>query len=183
MGDAPLPDSIIQGRKVRCLFSRDAIAQRVAELGQQISADYSGQQLIVVGVLKGAWVFMADLVRHLRVPVRCDFVRISSYGDAQKSSGKVNLLLDVALPVRNEHILIVEDIVDTGTSMPWLVEHLRGKGPASIRICALLNKPARRRSTVNIDYVGFNIDDHFVVGYGIDCAECHRELDYIGYVE
>jgi hypoxanthine phosphoribosyltransferase len=183
MGDAPLSDSIIAGRKVHRLFSREAIAERVAELGRQISHDYSGKEIIVVGVLKGAWVFMADLVRQLRLPVRCDFVRISSYGDGTDSSGKVNLVLDVTLPIRNEHVLIVEDIVDTGTSMPWLVEHLREKGPASIRICCLLNKPARRKSDVKLDYVGFDIDDYFVVGYGIDCAECHRELDYIGYVE
>jgi hypoxanthine phosphoribosyltransferase len=168
--------------EVRCLFSREVIAQRVAELAWQISADYAGKQPLLIGVLKGAWVFMADLVRHLSIPVRCDFVRLSSYGAARETSGSVQLLLDITYPAPGQDILIVEDIVDTGTAMPWLIEHLRRKEPASIRLCALLDKPARRRAPVTIDYVGFTIPDHFVVGYGIDYAERYRELDYVGYI-
>ena len=125
---------------------------------------------------------MADLVRQLNIPVHCDFVRLSSYGAGRDTSGAVQLLLDITYAARGQDILIVEDIVDTGTAMPWLVEHLRRKEPASIRLCALLDKPARRRTPVAIDYVGFAIPDHFVVGYGIDYAERYRELDFVGYL-
>lgn len=167
---------------VRCLLSRQVLAERVQALGRQISGDYAGKQLLVVGVLKGAWVFMADLVRQLTIPVRCDFVMLSSYGAGTQTSGQVRLILDVTQPVRGQDILIVEDIVDTGTAMPWLLEHLRRQEPASIRLCALLDKKVRRRTPVTIDYLGFEIPDHFVVGYGIDWAERYRELDYVGYI-
>jgi hypoxanthine phosphoribosyltransferase len=167
---------------IRCLYSREVLAARVAELARQISADYSGKQPLLVGVLKGAWVFMADLVRHLTIPVRCDFVMLSSYGLAADSSGNVKLLLDLTQSARGADILIVEDIVDTGTASAWLIEHLRRKGPASLRLCSLLDKPVRRQTPVAIDYVGFTIGDQFVVGYGIDHAERYRELDYVGYI-
>lgn len=170
------------GDDVHCLYSRDVIAARVAELPRQISADYAGKQPLLVGVLKGAWVFMADLVRQLTIPVRCDFVMLSSYGLASESSGSVKLLLDVTQPARGADILIIEDIVDTGTASAWLIEHLRRKDPASLRLCSLLDKPARRQTPVAIDYVGFTIGDHFVVGYGIDHAERYRELDYVGHM-
>jgi hypoxanthine phosphoribosyltransferase len=165
-----------------CLFSREVLAERVAALARQISADYAGKQPLVVGVLKGAWVFMADLVRELAIPVHCDFVRLSSYGNRTETSGAVSLLLDISQDPRGQDILIVEDIVDTGTALHWLRAHLRAKQPASIRVCTLLDKPARRRQPVAIDYVGFTIDDHFVVGYGIDHAERYRDLDFVGYI-
>jgi hypoxanthine phosphoribosyltransferase len=169
-------------QELAALISREALAQRVAELGQQISADYGGKSLLVVGVLKGAWVFMADLVRQLRVPVRCDFVLLSSYGLGTQSRGEVTLRLDLTLPVQGQDVLIVEDLVDTGTTIPWLFRHLEQKQPASLRLCALLDKPTRRRVPVTIDYLGFTIPDHFVVGYGIDAAERYRELDHIARV-
>lgn len=167
---------------VHVLLTADEIAARVRALAQQISADYAGQQPLVVGVLKGAWVFMADLVRQLSIPVRCDFVMLSSYGSDTVSSGNVQLRLDLTTPVRGQHILLVEDIIDTGTTIPWLLDHLGKQQPASVKVCALLDKPARRRIPVTIDYVGFTIPDRFVVGYGIDHAQQYRQLPYVAYL-
>jgi hypoxanthine phosphoribosyltransferase len=170
------------GLEVPCLFAAEQIAHRIGELARQISADHAGKELLVVGVLKGAFVFMADLVRRLTVPVRCDFVKVSSYGMSKTSSGEVRLLLDLSLPVEGQHVLLVEDIVDTGTCGAWLLGHLRRQRPASLRLCALLDKQSRRQTPVTIDYLGFSIPDHFIVGYGIDCAERYRQLPYIGYL-
>jgi len=167
---------------IHCLIPGPKLAKRVQELAQEISADYAGKSLLVVGVLHGAYVFMADLVRHLTIPVRCGFVMVSSYGDETVTSGRVKLRLDLTQPVNGDHLLLVDDIVDTGTSIAWLIDHLEQKGPASVRLCVLLDKAARRRVPVKIDYVGFEIPDRFVVGYGIDCAGRHRELPYVGYV-
>lgn len=165
-----------------CLISAERLAERVGQLADQISADYAGNMPLIVGVLKGAWVFMADLVRRLTIPVRCDFVMLASYGMATESTGQVTLRLDLTEPAENRHIVLVEDVVDTGDSLRWLMDHLAKKSPASLRLCALLDKPARRRSTVKIDYLGFTVPDRFVVGYGIDCRERYRELPYVGYV-
>jgi hypoxanthine phosphoribosyltransferase len=167
---------------VECLFSPDAIAARVRELAIQVSADYAGKQPLLVGILKGSWIFMADLVRHLTLPVRCDFVKLASYGKGMTTTGEVRVDLDLTQPIGGEDVLIVEDIIDTGTSTSWLIDHFRLKRPASVRLCALLDKPSRRRVPVPIDYLGFSIPDHFVVGYGIDYAEQYRELPYIGYL-
>jgi len=166
--------------EVCCLLSEQQIGERVGELARQISADYDGKPLLVVGVLKGAWVFMADLVRRLTIPVRCDFVKLSSYGDRTTTSGIVQLHLDVSSPIEGQNILVLDDIIDTGTCSHWLLDHLRRKNPASVRFCALLDKPARRIAPVVIDYVGFTIPDCFVAGYGIDWKERYRELPYIG---
>lgn len=170
------------GGPVPCLISAAEIQERVAALAQRISADYSGREPLVVGVLKGAWVFMADLIRQLTVPVTCDFVKVSSYGGATCTSGEVRLQLDLSLPARGRHLLVIEDIIDTGICAAWLLNHLWAKGPASVRTCALLDNPARRVRTVSIDYCGFTIPDYFVVGYGIDCGERYRELPYVGFV-
>ena len=167
---------------VPCLLSALELARRTDELARNISDDYAGKELLVVGVLKGAFVFMADLVRRLTVPVRCDFIKVSSYGLSTDTSGEVKLHLDLSLPVERQHVLLVEDIVDTGTCSAWLLEHLRSKRPASARLCALLDKPSHRRTPVEIDYLGFSIADHFIVGYGIDCGERYRQLPYVGYV-
>lgn len=172
-----------QRRPVKCLIDSNRIAARVKELAGQISADYAGQPVLIVGILKGAWVFLADLVRALTIPVQCDFVMLSSYGSGSQSSGQVKLLLDVSLPVAGKHVLLVEDIIDTGLTIPWLKEQLQARGPASIKVCALLDKPARRRQPVTIDYVGFTIPDHFVVGYGIDYAQDYRELPFVGHLD
>jgi hypoxanthine phosphoribosyltransferase len=168
--------------EVPCLLSERQIAERVAELAARISADYAGRQPLLVGVLKGAWVFMADLVRHLTIPVHCDFVKLSSYGGGTTSTGQVQLHLDLSLPAEGQDILIVEDIVDSGTCAVWLLDHFRRKRPASIRLCALLDKPSRRVVAVQPDYVGFEIANHFVVGYGVDWNERYRELPYIGHI-
>lgn len=167
---------------VPCLISRSDLEDRIAALARQLSADYQGKELVTVGVLKGAFIFLADLLRQLTIPVRCDFVKISSYGMGQTSTGQVRLDLDLSLPIQGCDLLLVEDIIDTGTSTQWLMEHLRRKGPASLRVCALLDKPARRRTPVPLDYRGFTIPDRFVVGYGIDCAEQYRQLPYVGYL-
>jgi hypoxanthine phosphoribosyltransferase len=168
--------------RVHCLFSADELARRVRELAAQISADYAGKRPLVVGVLKGAWVFMADLVRQLTIPVHCDFVMLSSYGLATQPSGQIKLRLDLTIPAAGQDILIVEDIIDTGHTVPFLIEHLLEKNSASIRLCALLDKPARRQVPVRIDYCGFTVPDKFIVGYGIDCGEDYRELPYVGWV-
>lgn len=167
---------------VSCLFSADQLAVRVAELGREISVDYAGKRPVLIGVLKGAWVFLADLVRTLTIPVRCEFVMLSSYGSGTVSTRQIQLRLDVTGPVTGEDVIIIEDIIDTGHSMPWLIEHLQKQHPASIRLCALLEKPSRRETPVHIDYLGFTVGDQFVVGYGIDCAEEHRELPYVGFI-
>ncbi|MFW6125176.1 MAG: hypoxanthine phosphoribosyltransferase [Pirellulales bacterium] len=168
--------------EIPCLISAPAIAERVGQLGRQISADYRGRRILVVGVLKGAWVFMADLVRQLRVPTQCDFVQLSSYGTDRVSSGRIELLHDITLVAEGEHVLLVEDLLDTGLSTKWLRDHLRAKKPASLCVCVLLDKPARRSVPVTADYVGFEIPDRFVVGYGIDYAQAYRELPYVGYI-
>ncbi|HTU21076.1 MAG TPA: hypoxanthine phosphoribosyltransferase [Gemmataceae bacterium] len=166
--------------EIRVLLSEQQIRDRVAQLAEQISRDYAGKQPLIVGVLKGAWVFMADLVRRLTVPTRCDFIKLSSYGEETATTGRVQLHLDLNTPAEGLDILVVEDIVDTGTCVRWLLDHLRRKGPASIRLCALLDNPARRIAPITIDYVGFTIPDCFVVGYGIDWKERFRELPHIG---
>jgi hypoxanthine phosphoribosyltransferase len=168
---------------IRCLFSAETIAKRVQELAVEITTAYANQPPpLLVGALKGSWIFMADLVRQISVPICCDFVKLSSYGAGSTTTGQIKMQLDMTLPTKGQHLLIVEDIIDTGLSTDWLIRHLRGKQPASLRVCALLDKPSRRRVPVHIDYLGFTIPDHFVVGYGIDWAEQHRELPYIGYI-
>jgi hypoxanthine phosphoribosyltransferase len=167
--------------QVECMIAADKIAERVAQLGRQISTDYAGRKLIVVGVLKGAWVFMADLVRQLTIPVQCDFVRLSSYGMGTVSSGEPKLAAGTPVRVEGLEVLIVDDILDTGRSCQWLKGHFESEGAASVRLCVLLNKPARRQVEIQADYVGFDIPDHFVVGYGLDCAEQYRELPFVGF--
>ncbi len=167
---------------VQRLLLPEQIHQRISELASEIRSEYAGKHPVLVGVLKGAFVFLADLVRELRFPLQCDFVKLSSYGESTETSGQVRLELDTSIPLAGRHVLVVEDIVDTGLTTAWLLAHLRKKQPASLRVCALLDKPARRRVEVTIDFVGFRIPDQFVVGYGIDWAEAYRELDFIGYI-
>ena len=178
------PNSVADAvqERVPCLIPASKLAERVQELAGEISTDYVSHPLVVVGVLHGAYVFMADLVRRLTIPIQCGFVMVSSYGDDTVTSGEIKLHLDLTRPVEGEHLLLVDDIVDTGISTAWLVNHLEQKHPASLRLCALLDKPARRRVPVEIDYVGFEIPDRFVVGYGIDWAGRYRELPYVGYI-
>ncbi len=165
------------------LISEQQLQQRVAELGAQISADYKGLEPILICVLKGGYLFLADLTRHLMVPHIVDFMAISSYGDATESSGVVRILMDLGSDISDRHVLVVEDIIDTGQTLSYLLENLRSRRPASLRICTLLSKPARRKIELHVDYVGFEIPDKFVVGYGLDYAERYRNLRYIGVLK
>jgi len=167
---------------VRQLLTAEQIAARVSEMGAEISRDLAGETVLVVGVLKGAFVFCADLVRALTVPAEVDFMAVSSYGSATESSGVIRILKDLERSVTGRHVLLVEDIVDTGLTLRYLKEYLEHQNPASLRVAVLLDKPARRRTEVSVDYVGFTIPDEFVVGYGIDCAEQYRHLPYVGVV-
>jgi hypoxanthine phosphoribosyltransferase len=158
------------------LFPRDEIQKRVREIASQISSDYNGRELIVIGVLKGAFIFMADLIRALSIPCKVDFVRVASYGAGQKSSGKAVLTKDIETSIKGRDILIVEDIVDTGVTLSYLVEWLKERNPQSLKVCAFLDKRKRRKVSFEADYVGFTIDDGFVVGYGLDFNEKARFL-------
>lgn len=158
------------------LFTRAQIEKRVAELADQISRDYQVKELVVIGVLKGAFIFMADLIRVLNIPCRVDFVRLASYGAGAQSSGKVVLTKDIETSIKGQHILVVEDIIDTGLTLSFLTEWFRERNPASLKICAFLDKRKRRKVDIEADYVGFVIDDGFVVGYGLDLDEKARFL-------
>jgi hypoxanthine phosphoribosyltransferase len=173
------------------LISAEKIASRVAELGAQITADYKalphsgspGTEVVVVGVLKGSVIFLADLVRHIAAPVLVDFIGISSYGDATVSSGVVQITQDLSRPIEGRHVIVVEDIVDTGHTVHYLLENLATRRPASIKLASLLHKPERSERPVTIDYLGFTIPNKFVVGYGLDVAQLYRNLPFIGYVQ
>lgn len=162
------------------LISAMAIQDRIREMGAQIRADYLDRELYVIGVLKGSFIFMADLVRAIDAPLQCDFLGLSSYGSATESSGVVAITKDLNDPVEGRHLLVIEDIIDTGLTMAYLLENLRTRKPASVRIASLLSKPARRHVAVDIDYLGFTIEDRFVVGYGLDYAGLYRNLPYLG---
>jgi hypoxanthine phosphoribosyltransferase len=169
--------------KQHILIHRKKIQQKVAGLASRISADYKHKDPILIGVLNGAFIFMADLIRHIAIPVRIDFIKVSSYGPATASSGKVRVLLDIARPIKGKDVLIVEDIVDTGLTISHIRRMLLRQKPRSIKICTLLNKPSRRKVAVKIDYRGFRIPDRFVVGYGLDFNENYRSLPDIRYLE
>lgn len=162
------------------LISEERLAAKVAELGARISKDYEGKKLIILGVLKGSVVFMTDLLRKITIPVEMDFMAVSSYGSGTKTSGVVKILKDLDRLIQGYHVLIVEDILDSGMTLSYLTELLRDRNPASIRIATLLDKPDRRKVDIKPDYVGFVIPDEFVVGYGLDYAELYRNLPYVG---
>jgi hypoxanthine phosphoribosyltransferase len=163
------------------LLSEDEIRAKVLELGRQISDDYAGRQLTLVSVLKGSLPFMADLMRSITIPVRIDLMEVSSYGGVTtESSGLVRILKDLSSSIERADVLLVEDIIDTGLTLNYLLRYLRGKNPASLRICTLLDKPARRLVEIPVDYVGFTIPDRFVVGYGLDYGELYRNLRFVG---
>jgi hypoxanthine phosphoribosyltransferase len=158
------------------LFSKDVIERRVRELAEEISRDYAGRELIVVGILKGAFIFMADLIRSFKVPCQVDFAQLASYGNGTVSSGDVVIMKDIGLPIAGKDVLIVEDIVDTGLTLSFLVETLKNRNPRSLKVCVFLDKRARRKVPFTADYTGFDIDDGFVVGYGLDFNEQARHL-------
>ena len=156
------------------LLSRETIQKRVRELANQISEDYAGKELILIGVLKGAFIFMADLIREISIPCRVDFARLASYGTGSESSGKVVMTKDIETSIRDKDILIVEDILDTGLTMQYFVEWLKERNPKSLKICVFLDKRKRRKVSLEADYVGFTMEDGFVVGYGLDFNEMYR---------
>ena len=165
------------------LISADELQARIRELGRELSADYAGRELLLVGVLKGAVFFMADLMRHLKVPCEIDFMAISSYGDSTDSSGVVRILKDLDINIEGRHVLVVEDIIDSGLTLSYLIRNLEAREPASLEICALLTKPDRREIDVPVRYVGFEIPNRFVIGYGLDFAERYRNLPYVGVLD
>jgi hypoxanthine phosphoribosyltransferase len=164
------------------LIDEETLNAKVEELAGQISRDYGGKEVVLLGILKGAWMFMADLIRKLDIPVMIDFVGISSYGTSTKSSGIVRITSDLSLNVQGKHVLIVEDITDTGMTTQYLLSNLKTRKPASLKICTLLDKTERREAEIPLDYVGFNIPNRFVVGYGLDYAERYRQLPYVAEV-
>ena len=161
------------------LVQQDDLAHRIAQLGEEISRDYEGRDLLLVGVLKGAIFFLSDLMRHLTVPCEVDFMAVSSYGSATDSSGVVRILKDLDAPLSGRDVLIVEDIVDSGLTLSYLYRILSARDPASVKVCALLTKPDRRTVKMPIDYVGFEIPNEFVIGYGLDYAERFRNLPFV----
>ena len=165
------------------LIDKEQIAERVRELGEEISADYKDKEIVMIGVLRGAVVFMADLARSITVPVTLDFMAVSSYGASTSSSGVVRILKDLDEELDGKHVLIVEDIIDSGLTLNYLVDNLKSRRPASVKLCTLLNKPSRRKAPVHVDYNGFTIPDYFVVGYGLDFAEKYRNLPFIGVLK
>jgi hypoxanthine phosphoribosyltransferase len=175
--------SDIQGAVARILISKDALQERIAELGRQISRDYEGKDPMLLCVLKGGYVFLADLTRALSIPHSIDFMAVSSYGSDTESSGVVRILKDLDSDITGRHVLIVEDIIDTGNTLAYLLENLRVRQPASLRICTILSKPSRREVHLHVDYVGFEIPNEFVIGYGLDYAEHYRNLDFIGVLK
>lgn len=176
MGDAPFDSDPNIGRVV---VPQDELLRRVAELGEQITADYQGKAPLLVGVLKGAFIFMSDLAREIKLPVEFDFMAVSSYGSATKTSGVVRIVKDLDLDLAGRHVLVVEDIVDSGLTLSYLRRNLMARGPASLEVCALLVKQGLQKSDPDLRYVGFTIPPDFVIGYGLDVDERYRNLPYV----
>jgi hypoxanthine phosphoribosyltransferase len=172
----------LQNDIAEILVPEESIRSKVSELGRQISEDYQGEELVLIGLLRGAIVFLSDLMRSIDIPVQLDFIGISSYSDSTES-GAVRLVMDLETDIAGRHVLVVEDIVDTGKTLSYLVQNLKARQPASLRICALLDKPDRRQVPIAVDYVGFEIPDKFVVGYGLDFAEGYRNLPFVGVLK
>jgi len=165
------------------LIDEPSLQARIGELGAEISSDYQGRDLLLIGVLKGAVFFMSDLMRHLTIPCEIDFMAISSYGDSTDSSGIVRILKDLDINIEGRDVLVVEDIIDSGLTLSYLMRNLEAREPASLEICALLTKPDRREIEVPVRYVGFEIPNRFVIGYGLDFAERYRNLPYVGVLD
>ncbi|MDE5803103.1 MAG: hypoxanthine phosphoribosyltransferase [Lachnospiraceae bacterium] len=168
---------------VRVLLTEEEVDDRIQSIGDQINKDYAGKEVHLICVLKGGSFFMCELAKRITVPVSLDFMSVSSYGSATKSSGVVKIVKDLDETVKGKHVIVVEDIVDSGRTLSYLLEMLKDRGPASLRLCTLLDKPERRVVDINVDYTGFQIPDEFVVGYGLDYAQRYRNLPFIGVVE
>ena len=167
----------------KILFTEEQIRKRAEELGEEIARDYEGEEVILLGTLKGSVVWMADLMKEIPLDVKIDFVSACSYGSATSTSGVVTITKDVDMDLFNKHVIIVEDIVDTGTTLNYLKEYLKERNPKDVKICTLLDKPARRVIDLKPDYIGFTVDDLFVIGYGLDYDQKYRNLPYISYLE
>lgn len=165
------------------LFSAEQLQAKIKEIGLAISRDYVGKELLMIGILRGAVIFMADLARAIDIPVAIDFMAVSSYGASAATSGVVRILKDLDENVEGRHILVVEDIIDSGLTLTYLLDIIKSRNPASVKLCTLLNKPERRKVDVHVDYTGFSIPDEFVVGYGLDYAERYRNLPFIGILK
>ena len=163
-------------KKPRVIITQEDIAKKVDELAAEIRKDYRGKNPLLIGILKGSFVFLADLVRAMNIPAEIDFVRLASYGSGTESSGKIKLVKDIETPIKDRHVLVVEDIVDRGLTVRFLLDYLSFRKPASLKLCTLFNKPSKRKVEVPIDYVGFTVPDAFVVGYGLDLDEKFRYL-------
>ena len=173
----------MQNDIARVLLSTEEIALKVKELGERITQDYAGEKLLVVGILKGSNMFMSDLIRHIDMPMQMDFMMVSSYGNATESTGVVKIIKDLEQGIQDKHVLIIEDIIDTGLTLKYLTQILETRNPASVKLCTLIDKPARRKETVAVDYIGFEMPDEFIVGYGIDYAEHYRNLPFVGVLK
>ena len=172
---------MVQSRsRIRPLLTEEQIQKRVRELGAEITRDYAGKDLVVIGLLNGVYPFFADLTRAIELDVDVNFMRVASYGDGLESTGEVKIIFDMDKSIRGRHALVIEDIVDTGLTLFKVRKLLQDREPASLKIVTLLDKPSRRRVQVKVDYVGFPIEDHFVVGYGLDLEGIHRNLPYVG---
>lgn len=169
--------------KLKILIGRERIETVVSRLAAEINRDYQGQELLLIGVLTGAFVFLADLVRLLKLPLEVDFIGLSSYGECRESSGQIKVAKHLSAPIAGRQVLVVEDIVDTGLTTVFLMEYLAKKRPASLKLCTLLDKPSRRKVPLAIDYIGITMPDKFVVGYGLDCGQKYRNLPDIYFVE
>ena len=181
---APLEKGVINmAERVRVLLSEEEVDAKIKAIGEQISRDYAGKSVHLVCVLKGGSFFMCELAKRITVPVSLDFMSVSSYGSETKSSGVVRIVKDLDEPLKGKDVIVIEDIVDSGRTLSYLLEMLRDRGPASLRLCTQLDKPERRVTDVHVDYTGFQIPDEFVVGYGLDYDQRYRNLPYIGVVE
>ena len=169
--------------QLKILINRDEIAKTVDRLAAEIARDYQGRQPLLIGVLKGAFMFTADLVRRLDFPLEIEFIKLSSYGCARESAGKVRVIQRLNTSIKGRDVLVIEDIVDTGITISFLLDYLKKKRPASLKLCALADKPSRRRVPVTIDYLGFGVPNRFIVGYGLDCDERFRNLAHIYALE
>lgn len=167
----------------RVLFTEDEIRNRVKELGARITQDYAGERIVVVSILRGAAIFMADLVREIKLPLEMDFMAVSSYGNAAKSSGEVRVLKDLTNPIAGRHVIIAEDVLDSGLTLRYLMKELESRNPASLEIAMLLHKNTPRQADIDCKYIGFECPDEFIVGYGLDYAERYRNLPFIGVLK
>ena len=165
------------------LFTEEQLKNRVKEIARQITADYAGKEIMFIGILRGSFVFMADLCRAIRLPCTLDFMSVSSYGAGTTSSGQVQITKDLSEDITGRHVIVVEDILDSGNTLSYLFQLLEARNPASLRLCTLLDKPSRRTKPISADYVGFTVPDEFVVGYGLDYDELYRNLPYIGVLK